>query len=441
MAVRKELIDELIATGGGSLIGPDGLVKELARMLVERMLAGEMNHHLGYEKHDPDGHGSGNSRNGKSRKTLKGEAGEMTIEVRRDRNGTFEPKLIEKHQTRFEGFDARILSMYALGMTTRDMQGHLHDMYGVDVSAALIWELTDSIQAEVKAWQDRPLEALCPIVYLDAWMVKMRQDGKADNRAVYTAIGINREGQKSVLGLWVSGTEGARFWLSVWQNLKNRGMKDAFVICTDGLKGFPEAIEAVFPGTLVQTCIVHLMRASLSFVNWKERKGLAADLKSIYRAATAELALAEFRRKYPKHGVVAEVWERNWQRVIPFFDFPEEIRKIIYTTNAVESLPMTLRKVTKNRGSFPSQEAAIKLLYLALQKAAAKWHTVQGWREALRQFAIRWPERMEQARMSWSESNQEQESACGGKVIQPPFPFPRWGKAGAGGFPPRRRAR
>jgi putative transposase len=402
MAIRKELIDELIATSGGSLIGPDGLVKELTKMLVERMLAGEMNHHLGYEKHAPDGYGSGNSRNGKSRKTLKGESGEMTIEVPRDRNGTFEPKLVEKHQTRFEGFDAKILSMYALGMTTRDIQGHLHDMYGVEVSAGLISEVTDSIQEEVKAWQDRPLEALYPIVYLDALMVKMRQDGKVDNRAVYTAIGINMEGQKSVLGLWVSGTEGAKFWMSVLQNLKNRGMKDAFVICTDGLKGFPEAIEAVFPSALVQTCIVHLIRASLSFVNWKERKALAADLKSIYRAATAEMAeraLAEFRVKYPKHQAVADVWERNWQRVIPFFEFPEEIRKIIYTTNAVESLHMTLRKVTKNRGSFPTQEAAIKLLYLALQKVATKWHTVQGWREALRQFAIRWPERMEQAPM------------------------------------------
>jgi putative transposase len=269
------------------------------------------------------------------------------------------------------------------------------------VSAALISEVTDNVLEEVKAWQDRPLEALYPIVYLDALMVKMRQDGKVENRAVYTAIGINMEGQKSVLGLWANGNEGAKYWMSVLMNLKNRGMKDAFVICTDGLKGFPEAIEAVFPSTLVQTCIVHLIRASLNFVNWKERKSVAADLKSIYRAATAEraeVALAEFRRKYPKHQVVADVWERSWQRVIPFFDFPEEIRKIIYTTNAVESLHMTLRKVTKNRGSFPTQDAAIKLLYLALQNVSKKWHTVQGWREALRQFAIRWPERIEQAR-------------------------------------------
>ena len=401
MAIRKELIDELIATSGGSLIGPDGLVKELTKALVERMLAGEMNHHLGYEKHEVSGYGSGNSRNGKSKKTLKGEAGEMTIEVPRDRNGTFEPRIIEKHQTRFEGFDAKILSMYALGMTVRDIQGHLHEMYGVDVSAGLISEVTDSIQEEVKAWQDRPLEALYPIVYLDALMVKMRQDGRVENRAVHTAIGINMEGQKSVLGLWVSGNEGAKYWMSVLQNLKTRGMKDAFIICTDGLKGFPEAIEAIFPSTLVQTCIVHLIRASLNFVNWKERKAMAADLKPIYRAATAEmaeLALAEFRAKYPKHKVVADVWERNWQRVIPFFEFPEEIRKIVYTTNAVESLHMSLRKVTKNRGSFPTQDAAIKLIYLAIQNVSKKWNFVQGWREALRQFTIRWPERIEQSR-------------------------------------------
>ena len=400
MEIKKELIDELIASSGGDLIGPDGLVKSLTKALVERMLSGELNHHLGYGKHDVAGHHSGNSRNGTSRKTLKGEAGEMVVNIPRDRNGTFEPKLIEKHQTRFEGFDAKILSMYALGMTVRDIQSHLQEMYGVEVSAGLISEVTDSIQEEVKAWQDRPLEALYPIVYLDAMMVKMRHEGKVENRAVYTAIGINVEGCKSVLGLWVNGNEGAKFWMSVLMNLKNRGMKDAFIICTDGLKGFPEAIEAIFPSTLVQTCIVHLIRHSLSFVSWKERKTVAADLKLIYRAPTAEAAeqaLEDFRAKYPKHQVVADAWSRNWQRVIPFFDFPEEIRKIIYTTNAIESLHMTLRKVTKNRGSFPSQEAAFKLLYLALQNVSKKWDTVQGWREALRQFAIRWPDRMPQA--------------------------------------------
>lgn len=403
MAIRKELIDELMATSDGPLIDRNGLSKELTKALVERMLGGELSHHLGYEKHEIAGHGTGNSRNGKSKKTLKGEAGEVTIEIPRDRNGTFEPRLIGKHQTRFEGFDDKILSMYALGMTVRDMQGHLHDMYGVEVSSGLISAVTDSIMDEVRAWQDRPLEPLYPIVYLDALMVKMRQDGKVDNRAVYTAIGINMEGEKSVLGLWVSGNEGAKYWMSVLMNLKSRGMKDAFIICTDGLKGFPEAIEAIFPSTLVQTCIVHLIRASLSFVSWKERKAMAADLKPIYRAATAEMAaqaLAEFRVKYPRHQVVADVWARNWQRVIPFFEFPEEIRKIIYTTNAVESLHMRLRKVTKNRGSFPTQESAIKLLYLAIRNVSKKWTSVQGWREALRQFTIRWPERIEQTRVA-----------------------------------------
>lgn len=399
MTIRKEIIDELIRTSGGSLIGPDGLVKELTKALVERMMTGELNHHLGYEKHEVVGYGTGNSRNGTSLKTLKGEAGEMTIEVPRDRNGTFEPKLIGKHQTRFEGFDGKILSMYALGMTVRDIQSHLLDMYGVEVSPGLISEVTDSVLEEVKAWQDRPLEALYPIVYLDALMVKMRHEGKVENRAVYTAIGVNTEGVKSVLGLWASASEGAKQWMAILTNLKNRGMKDAFIICTDGLKGFPEAIEAIFPSTLVQTCIVHMIRNSLSYVSWKERKAVAADLKSIYKAPTvemAEIALAEFREKYPKHQVVADVWSRNWQRVIPFFDFPEEIRKIIYTTNAIESLHMSLRKVTKNRGSFPNQESAIKLLYLALQNVSKKWQSVQGWREALRQFAIRWPERMQQ---------------------------------------------
>jgi len=401
MAINKELLDQLIEGSNGELMGADGLLKQLTKALVERMLEGELKHHLGYEKHDPAGNGSGNSRNGKSKKTLKGDVGELPIEVPRDRNGTFEPKIIEKHQTRFDGFDDKILSMYARGMTVRDIQGHLKELYGVDVSAGLISDVTDGVMEEVKAWQDRPLEPLYPIVYLDALMVKMRHEGKVENRAVYTAIGIDMEGQKSVLGLWTSSHEGAKYWMGVLTNLRNRGLRDMFLCCTDGLKGFAEAIEAVFPKVLVQTCIVHLIRASLNYVSWKERKTVAADLKSIYRAATAEqaaAALEEFRRKYPRHQAVADVWERNWQRVIPFFEFPEEIRKIIYTTNAVESLHMTLRKVTKNRGSFPSEESAIKLLYLALQNVAKKWHTVQGWKEALRQFTIRWGDRIEQAR-------------------------------------------
>jgi putative transposase len=400
MAIRKELIDELMASSDGPLIGPDGLSKELTKALVERMLSGEMNHHLGYPKHDVAGHGSGNSRNGKSRKMLKGDAGEITIEVPRDRNGTFEPQLIEKHQTRFEGFDDKILSMYARGMTVRDIQGHLHEMYGVDVSATLISEVTDSVMEEVKAWQDRPLEALYPIVYLDALMVKMRQDGKVDNRAVYTAIGINMAGEKSVLGLWTNNTEGAKFWLSVLTNLKNRGMKDAFIVCTDGLKGFPDTIEAVFPSTLVQTCIVHLIRASLHFVNWKERKAMAADLKSIYRAPSAdmaEMALQAFRIKYPKHQVVADVGTElaagHPVLRIPRGDSQDYLhyqRRRIAAHDVAESDEKPRLFSEPGR----SDQAAIP----RLQNVAKKWHTIQGWREALRQFTLRWPERIEQAR-------------------------------------------
>jgi putative transposase len=401
MEIKKNILDELISQSGGELLGPTGLIKQLTKALLERMLEGELTHHLGYEKHDAAGHHSGNSRNGKSKKTLKGEAGEMTIEVPRDRQGSFEPIIVEKHQTHFAGFDNKIISMYARGMTVRDIQGHLQEMYGVEVSPTFISNVTDRVMDEVKAWQDRPLEPLYPILYLDALMVKMRHDGKVENRAVYTAIGVDLEGRKTVLGLWTNASEGAKFWLSVLTSLKNRGVKDVFIVCTDGLKGFPEAVEAAFPKALLQTCIVHLIRASLEYVAWKERKTVAADLKTIYRAASAEqaeAALREFRRKYPRHQVVADVWERNWARVIPFFDFPEEIRKIIYTTNAIESLHMTLRKVTKNRGSFPSQDAALKLLYLALLNATGKWETMQGWKEALRQFTIRWGDRIEAAR-------------------------------------------
>jgi len=277
----------------------------------------------------------------------------------------------------------------------------LHEMYGVDVSPGLISEVTDAVLDEVRGWQNRPLESMYPVLYLDALMVKMRHEGRVENRAVYVAIGVDEEGQKDVLGLWSSANEGAKFWLGVMTELKNRGLRDVYIVCTDGLKGFPQAIESIFPKAQVQTCIVHLIRASLNYVSWKERKALAADLKPIYKAPTAvaaEEALNEFRRRWPKHQVVADVWQRNWERVIPFFQFPEEIRRIIYTTNAVESLHMSLRKVTKNRGAFPNEEAAFKLLYLALRNAAKKWSTVQYWREAMRQFEMVFPGRREAAR-------------------------------------------
>lgn len=403
MDIKPEVLDELLRgiKTQDDLAGPNGLLKALTKALVERALEGELTHHLGYEKNDPVGYGNGNSRNGKSRKTLKSEQGEVEIAVPRDRQGSFEPQLVRKYQTRWDGLDEKIIALYSRGMTVRDIQAQLQEMYGVDVSPGLISEVTDAVLEEMKAWQSRPLENMYPVLYLDALMVKMRHEGRVENRAVFVAIGVDEEGQKDVLGLWSAANEGAKFWLSVMTELKNRGLRDVYIVCTDGLRGFPQAIESVFPQAQVQTCIVHLIRASLNYVSWKERKTVAADLKPIYKAPTAEAAqeaLDEFRAKWPKHQVVADVWTRNWERVIPFFQFPEDIRKIIYTTNAVESLHMSLRKVTKNRGSFPNEEAAFKLLYLALRNVSKKWSTVQGWREAIRQFEIVFPGRREAAR-------------------------------------------
>jgi putative transposase len=358
----------------------------------------ELSQHLGYEKHEAAGYNSGNSRNGKSRKKIRGEFGELELETPRDREGTFEPKIVAKHQTRFTGFDEKIVSMYALGMTTRDIQSHLKEIYGVEVSAPLISAVTDAVIEEVKAWQSRPLDRVYPIVYLDALQVKIRDGQHVNNRAVYVAIGVNLQGSKEALGLWSSANEGAKFWLGVLTEIRNRGVEDMFIACVDGLKGFPDAIEAVFPKAQVQLCIVHLVRASLEYVSWKQRKAVAADLRQIYTAPTAQEAerrLAEFAGRWDAtHPTISQIWRRNWQRITPFFAFPAEIRRVIYTTNAVESAHMTLRKVTKNRGSFPNEEAAMKLLYLAVQNMSRRWSTVQGWREALNHFQILWPERM-----------------------------------------------
>ena len=403
MGIDKELIDKLLGDykGPEDLIGEQGLLRELTRALVERAMHAELTHHLGYEKHAPDGKNSGNSRNGTSVKTLKGDFGEVEIEVPRDRQGSFEPKIVPRHQRRFNGFDDKILSMYARGMTTREIQGHLQEIYGVEVSPSLISEVTDAVIEEVKAWQTRPLEPLYPILFLDALMVKMRHEGRVENRAVYVAIGIDLDGRKDVLGLWTSANEGAKFWLQVLTELRNRGVKDIFIACVDGLKGFPQAIETVFPQAQVQLCIVHLVRASLNYVSWKERKQVAADLKPIYRAATAveaEMNLESFMARWDKYKAIGKLWKENWEHVIPFFAFPEEVRKVIYTTNAVEGLHRGLRKIIKNRGSFPSEETALKLLYLALQNISAKWETVQHWKEALNQFEILWGDRIRAAR-------------------------------------------
>jgi putative transposase len=403
MEIRKEVLDELIRgyEKPEDLIGETGLLKQLTKALIERAMSAELTHHLGYEKHDPAGYNSGNSRNGTSAKTVKGEFGEIEVETPRDRNGSFEPQILPKHQTRFEGFDDKILSMYARGMTTREIQGHLQEMYGVAVSPTLISDVTDAVLDEVKAWQNRPLEPIYGIVFLDALYVKMRQEGRVENRAVYVAMGMDLDGRKEVLGLWSSANEGAKFWLGVLTELKNRGVKDVLIVCVDGLKGFPQAIESVFPEARIQLCIVHLVRASLNYVNWKERKAVAADLKAIYRAPTeaqATLELNEFISRWGhKYQAIGKLWRENWDRVIPFFEFPPEVRRVLYTTNAVESLHMSLRKIIKTRGSFPSEEAALKLLYLALRNVSAKWETIQNWKQALNHFQMLWGERIQAA--------------------------------------------
>jgi len=400
-SIDNELIDNLLKNyrKPEDLVGENGLLKQLTKQLLERAMAAEMTEHVGYEKHDAIGNNSGNSRNGKSAKTIKGTFGELALETPRDRNGTFEPQIIEKHQTRFTGFDKNILSLYARGLSTREIQQHLEEIYGVEVTAGLISSVTDEVLDEVKTWQNRQLDAVYPIMYLDAIQFKVRDNGHVRNKAIYLAIGVTIEGYKEVLGLWIAQTEGAKFWLQVVTELKNRGVTDIFIACVDGLKGFPEAIESVFPQTEVQLCIVHLVRHSLNYVGWKQRKEVASDLKLIYSAATeveAEQRLADFSLKWDeKFPMIAKSWRSNWTRVIPFFAHPPEVRKVIYTTNAIESLNMSLRKVTKARGSFPNDEAVSKLLYLALRNIAKKWTMpLHAWKDALNRFAIIYENRL-----------------------------------------------
>jgi len=375
------------------LLGKNGILKELTKRLLERALDGEMTNHLGYEKYNTSGHNSGNSRNGKSKKTLKGEIGELSVEIPRDRVGKFDPKIIKKGQRRFDGFDDRIISMYARGMTTRSIQGHLKDIYGVDISPDLVSDVTDSIISEVKEWQDRPLDSIYPILYLDGLVVKVKEEGHIINKCVYLAIGINMQGTKDLLGIWIEETEGAKFWLKVITELKNRGIKDILIACVDGLKGFPEAIESVFPKTQVQLCILHMTRNSLKYVPFKDRKAVATDLKAIYRAKSrevAEKALDEFEKKWnKKYPTISKSWRTHWEHIIPFFNYPDDIRHAIYTTNAIESLNMSIRKVIKNRGHFPKDDAVLKILYLALKNIMKKWTMpIKEWGKAINQFAI-----------------------------------------------------
>jgi putative transposase len=394
-AIKTELLDELLAgvSSPDDLLGDGGVFRQLKKALMERALNAELTHHLGYEKGAAQpARARGNSRNGHSAKKVLTEDGEIALSIPRDRAGTFEPKLVPKGTTRLDGFDDKIVNLYARGLSTREIQGHLYDMYGTEVSPDLISRVTDAVLDEVREWQSRPLEPMYPIVFFDALRVKVRDEGIVKNKAVYVALALDTEGQKHVLGLWIEQTEGAKFWLRTMNDLKARGLNDILIAVVDGLKGFPEAIGTVYPATLVQTCIVHLIRGSLAFVSWKDRKSVARDLKHVYRAATAELAMGwldDFEKRWGRqYPTIAPMWRRAWEHVVPLFAFPPAIRKMIYTTNAVESLNRSLRKVIKTRGSFPSDDAALKLLYLAIRNAGVRWRRPVEWTAAMGQFAI-----------------------------------------------------
>lgn len=399
--IRPELLDELLSEyeKPSDLLGDDGIFRQLKKRLLERALNAELSEHLGYEKGERSGRRGANNRNGNTGKTVLTDEGSVTLAVPRDREGTFEPAIVPKGVTRLAGFDAQVISLYARGLSVREVQGHLREMYQVDVSPDLISRVTDAVHEDVLAWRNRPLDAVYPVVFLDALRVKIRHDGVVRNKAVYVALALTLSGEKEVLGLWIEQTEGAKFWLGVLNELKSRGVDDILIAVVDGLKGFPEAIEAVFPRTMTQTCIVHLIRGALATVNWKDRKALMPSLKAIYQApsaAAAEAALDAFEagpwsKRYP---MIAPMWRRAWVYVVPFFVFPPAVRKMIYTTNAVESLNRSLRKVIKTRGSFPSDEAALKLLYLAIQHAGMRWKPAIAWGEAKLQFMILFGDRI-----------------------------------------------
>jgi transposase-like protein len=375
------------------------LTQDLLKITVEASLNAEMDAHLGYTKHSPDGYGSGNSRNGYGTKQLKSGHGIIEIETPRDRNGSFEPQFVAKNQTRLTHFDDKILTLYAKGMSTRDIVETFRELYGADISPTLVSNVTEAVLGKVIEWQSRALDALYPILYLDCIVVKIRQDKRVINKAVYLALGVNLEGKKELLGLWLSENEGAKFWLSVMTELKNRGVKDVLIACVDGLTGFPEAIATAFPKTQVQLCIVHMVRNSLRFVSWKDRKQVAAGLKKIYQSVTvteAEQELEAFAeqwdRQYPS---ISRSWRSHWANLIAFFDYPDEIRKIIYTTNAIESINSVIRKATDQRKLFPNDDAALKVIYLAIENAAKKWSMpLRDWKPAINQFMIMFPDRM-----------------------------------------------
>jgi putative transposase len=375
------------------------LSKHLLKLTVERAMDAEMDEHLGYHKHAVEGKNTGNNRNGHSSKTLKGDFGEVEIITPRDRNSTFEPQIIRKGQTRITEFDEQILALYAKGMTTRDIADTFKEMYGAEVSHSLISKVTEAVIDEINVWQNRPLESVYPILYLDCIVIKCHQDKRVINKSIYLALAINCQGQKELLGLWIAETEGAKFWLSVLTELNNRGVKDIFIACVDGLTGFPDAINTVFPKTKIQLCIVHLVRNSLRYVPYKDMKAVAADLKTVYRAISveqAEEALLVFSEKWDaKYPAISRSWHKNWSNIITLFNYPDEIRKIIYTTNAIESLNSVIRKSINNRKIFPNDQSALKVVYLAIQRASQKWTmSLHDWRAAMNRFAIEFEGRL-----------------------------------------------
>jgi putative transposase len=398
--ISDELIDELLAGASTEeqIAGSGGLLADLRKRLVERAMEVELTEHVGYEPHcEPPG-GAGNQRNGTMPKTLITEHGKVHLDAPRDRDGTFQPKIVKKRQRRFVGFDEKILALYSRGLSTRDISAHLKEIYGVNVSRDLISRVTDGVMDDVRDWAKRPLEDIYPIVFLDCMVLKIREGGTVQRRALYLALGVTLDGERDVLGMWFQETEGAKFWMQVLNDLKQRGVRDILIACVDGLKGFPEAIEAIFPKTTVQTCIVHLIRASLRYVPRREREQVARELKPIYTAKDADQAQAELEAFDEKWGqrfpVITQTWLNAWEHVTPFLAFPDEVRRVIYTTNAIEALNRQLRKAIKTKGSFPTEDAARKLVYLALQNAVPQWTKTRNWTAALLAFKIHFGDRV-----------------------------------------------
>jgi putative transposase len=398
--LSDELIDELLdgARSEEEIVGPGGVLAQLTKRLVERALSAELTEHLGYEPHQEPPGGSGNTRNGSTPKTLATEHGPVRIGTPRDRRGSFEPQIVGKGQRRFEGFDDKILALYSRGLSTRDIEAHLGEIYGVQVGRDLISRVTDAVMDDVREWQQRPLDDVYPVIFLDALVLKIREGGTVQRRACYLALGVTVEGERDVLGMWFQETEGAKFWMQVLSELKQRGVQDILVCCVDGLKGFPEAIEAIYPNTVVQTCVVHLIRHSLKYVPRREREQVARDLKPIYTAIDADAAQAALEAFDDKWGsrfpVITQAWLNAWEYMIPFLAFPPELRRVVYTTNAIEALNRQLRKAIKTKGHFPNEEAARKLIYLAITNAVPAWTRTRNWTTALLAFKIHFGDRL-----------------------------------------------